>query len=374
MLVHTPARLSKPVALSGFLLALILAGTALPQDIPTGKVIKETVHSAALERNLLGDSPERSVTIYLPPGYQTGTSHYPVVYLLHGFSQTNKSWTEDADRVNVPKIMDRLIASGKSRELIVVMPDGSNKLGGAFYTDSVTTGNWEAFVTRELVNYVDGWYRTVPSAGGRGIAGHSMGGYGAIKLAMKHPEIYGAAYALSACCLAWEDGWTAASPVWDKTLSFKSTGDLAEVQKFIESGESKDPKWIEAFRSLGLVALSAAWSPNPGHPPFFVDFPVERRNGARVTVETAQAEWSANLPLAMLGQYRSNLAELRGIAFDIGRQDWNPSLVTMAEDLDRALTRSAILHEFAEFDGNHSDKLAERIETKAMPFFSRVLE
>ena len=374
MFIHTLAGPVRRLVLGAAFFALTLPNAALPQDVAAGKVMRETVHSAALEKNLLGDSPDRSVTIYLPPGYANGTSRYPVVYLLHGFRYTNASWTDDPGWANVPKIMDRLIAAGKIHEMIVVMPDGSNKLGGSFYTNSVTTGNWEDFVTRELVNYVDGWYRTEPYSGARGIAGHSMGGYGAIKLAMKHPEVYGAVYALSACCLSWDPGWLAANPVWDRTLAFKSVSDLAEVQKFIDTGNPKDPKWIAAFFSRGMLALSAAWSPNPDRPPFFVDFPVERRSSGHATVERPQAEWSANLPLAMLGQYRSNISALHGIAFEIGKQDWNPALITMAEDFDRALTRNGILHEFEEFEGSHGDKITERIETKALPFFSRLLE
>jgi S-formylglutathione hydrolase FrmB len=76
----------------------------------------------------------------------------------------------------------------------------------------------------------------------------------------------------------------------------------------------------------------------------------------------------------MLGQYRSNLARLRGIAFDIGTQDFNPALLVHAHDLDAALTSNGIPHEFEEFTGTHTDQLAERVENKLLPFFSRVLQ
>jgi S-formylglutathione hydrolase len=93
-----------------------------------------------------------------------------------------------------------------------------------------------------------------------------------------------------------------------------------------------------------------------------------------VESEKSSAAWTANLPIPMLGQYRTNLARLRGIGFEIGEQDWNPSLIAQAHDLDAKLTSNGIHHEFDEFTGSHMDKLGERLETKVLPFFSRVLE
>jgi hypothetical protein len=151
-------------------------------------------------------------------------------------------------------------------------------------------------------------------------------------------------------------------------------GDLSAARKFAEESSPKDPKWSVAFVSIGDVALSAAWSPNPEHPPFFADFPVERRGETRTSVVKTQAAWLANLIVPMLGQYRSNLTQLRGIAFDVGKQDWNRNLPAQAHDLDLKLKQNGIRHEFEEYVGNHTDKIPERIETKTLPFFSRVLE
>jgi S-formylglutathione hydrolase len=345
----------------------------LAQTLPAGQVIEETVHSSALERNLLGDSPDRNLTAYLPPSYARTSKRYPVVYLLNGFTDTNEEWLEK-DWVNIPEVMDKLIAAGAIPQMIVAMPDTSNKLGGSFVTNSVATGNWEDFVVKDLVKFVDSKYRTVSQASGRGIAGHSSGGYGAIKLAMKHPDVFGAVYALSACCLEWDDGWSVTSSVWDKTLGFKNMNDFQSAQKLVEEGDPKDPSWLANFMSLGPVALSAAWSPDPAKPPFFGDWPVEVRGGTRVLIDRIRDAWVANLPLPMLGQYRSNLARLRGIAFEIGLQDWNQHLITQARDFDEALTRNGIRHQFVEFEGNHADKTRVRVETETLPFFSRVLE
>jgi len=344
---------------------------------PAGVVVHENVHSPALVTNLLGDSPDRPVAIYFPPGYRSGASRYPVVYLLHGFGSTHKGaevWTM-GDWANVPGMMDRLIAAGKIHEMIVVMPDASTRLGGAFYTNSVATGNWEDFIARDLVGYVDSRYRTRKRASSRGIAGHSMGGYGAIKLGMKHPDIFGAVYGLSACCMEWNGEMSAEDPAWDKTAGFRSLDDVAAAQRsIVESGDNfRDPKIPRAFLSLVFVALSAAWSPDPGRPPFYADLLVEGRGDARKVSEMRKAQWSANMPVAMLDQYHSNLALLRAIAFDVGRQDEHSDVRAGARDFDEGLTRNGIAHRFEEYEGTHLSRIGERLETSALPFFSRVL-
>lgn len=122
-------------------------------------------------------------------------------------------------------LMDGLIATGTSKEMIVVVPNGRNAYFGSFYTNSPVTGGWEDFVARELVRWVDGNFRTVAAAESRGIAGHSMGGYGAIMLGMKHPDVFGAFYALSPCCVGLEgdlgpenQAWVAAAQVRTRNL------------------------------------------------------------------------------------------------------------------------------------------------------------
>lgn len=160
-----------------------------------GKIVSKTVHSQALEDNLLGDSPDRSVIIYLPQGYEENPDkRYPVIYLLHGYSDDPFIWTKTR---NISNICDTLIEQGAIQHMIIVMPNAKNKYLGSWYTNSSVAGNWEDFITQDLVAYVDSTYRTIPLSASRGIAGHSMGGYGAMKLAMKHPDIYGAAYAVS---------------------------------------------------------------------------------------------------------------------------------------------------------------------------------
>src|SRR5579863_2847827 len=86
--------------------------------------------------------------------------------------------------------------------MILVMPNAYTLYQGSMYSNSVTTGVWEDFVVRDLVSYVDSHYRTIPARESRGLAGHSMGGFGTIRLGMKFPEVCSSNYILSSCCLS----------------------------------------------------------------------------------------------------------------------------------------------------------------------------
>jgi S-formylglutathione hydrolase FrmB len=346
-----------------FVSLLVATATVAPvaAERPQGTVTEDIVQSSALEGNLFADSPRRTVLVYLPPAYAQHTERrYPVVYLLHGYKGSAKQWIGGEGEWNIRDVMDRLIASRKVREMIIVMPDVKNRLGGSFYTDSVATGNWEEFLSRELVAYVDGKYRTLSQPASRGIAGHSMGGYGAILLSMKHPEVFGAIYALSAATLGWGGEFSVDSPDWDTTMSFRT---------FAEFDGATDAQYL----AQALVALAAAWSPNPAKPPFFGDYPVSGKGRQRKREDSAYARWSANLPVNMVDQYRCNLARLRGIAFDVGRRDQFTHIRLTNRAFAAALSRNHVPHTFEEYDGDHNDGVPERIETNALPFLSRVL-
>jgi S-formylglutathione hydrolase FrmB len=187
-----------------------------------------------------------------------------------------------------------------------------------------------------------------------------MGGYGAILLAMKHPETFGAVYALSPAVLGWGGDLTTDNPAWDTTLSFRTAADFDKAQG-------------KHYVAQAFVALAAAWSPNPDRPPFYGDYPVRGSGPGRKRDEAACARWSANMPVYMLDQYRSNLARLRGIAFDVGKQDQFPHIPLTCRAFHRALERNRIAHTFEEYEGGHDDRVPERIATKMIPFFTRVL-
>src|SRR5687767_13405045 len=163
-----------------------------------GTLERITVHGRALEGNLEGDSPDRPVVVYLPPSYARETNRrYPVLYFLHGYTATAEAYVKS---LAIPDSIDRAIAAG-AREMIVVIPDAFTKYSGSMFSNSPTTGFWETFVADDLTAFIDKRYRTIASRNGRGLAGHSMGGYGTMRIGMKQAHAFAALYAMSSCCL-----------------------------------------------------------------------------------------------------------------------------------------------------------------------------
>jgi enterochelin esterase-like enzyme len=312
-----------------------------------GTVEHIKVHGQALEGNLEGDSPDRDVTVYLPPSYATERARrYPVIYLLHGYGGTDGNWT--GRQLNLPEIADKLFAARTVREMIVVMPNAFSLHKGSMYSNSVTTGDWETYVARDLVVYVDGHYRTIPERPSRGLAGASMGGYGAVRIAMKRPDVFSSLYILSACCL---------------TAQLTPRPEAMAAAEAIRSREQAEK--AERGPSVTL-ASAAAWSPNPNNPPLFLDLPMK---DGKVRPEIV-AKWAANSPLAMIDQYIPNLKTYRAIGMDIGTKD---GLLAANKELELAMTRFGVVHTYEEYDGDHTNRRAERVETKVLPFFSNAL-
>lgn len=334
-------------------MALLMGSAATAWPAPDsgpahGTVIHVKVHGKSLEGNLEGDSPDRDVSIYLPPGYQSHPhKRYPVLYLLHGYTDNDSNWFgEKHIFVDAPAAIDKSIAAG-ARPMIVVMPNAYTAYQGSMYSSSITTGDWESFVVRDLVSYMDAHYRTIPDRMSRGLAGHSMGGYGTVRLGMKYPEVFSSIYALSPCCLT--PSATAQNPAITKAEAIRGAADLAKAD----------------FGTRAMIASAAAWSPDAQKPPLYFDLP-----SAGPEQPLIVAEWDANAPLAMLPQYACNLKRLRAIALDVGTKD---HLMPSVQELDRGLTALGVPHSFETYDGTHISGIQVRLEQDVMPFFSKNL-
>jgi pimeloyl-ACP methyl ester carboxylesterase len=176
--------------------------TTVPDVVPGARpatVERITIHGRALEGNLEGDAVDRPVLVFLPPSYARERSrHYPVVYALHGYSIGAEQWSHE---IHVPQTIEGAFARG-AKEMIVVLPDSKTVHNGSMYSSSVTTGDFENFIARDVVSYIDAHYRTIPNRNSRGLVGHSMGGYGASRIGMKHPDVFGSLCIMSPCCLS----------------------------------------------------------------------------------------------------------------------------------------------------------------------------
>ena len=306
------------------------------------RVEKIAVHGKSLEGNLEGNSADRTVYVLLPPSYDKAKAHrYPVVYFLHGYQ------TKAEQIMGWGPMEQRYEAAMKAtgREFIVVVPDSFTKQSGSMYSDSVTVGNFETFTAHELVGYVDSHYRTIAKRESRGLAGHSMGGYGTLRLGMKHPDVYSALYAMDPCCL-------------------RPRGITGEEGRKYE-GATPDQVAKGDFGIRTNYAVAAAWSPNPNKPPFFVDLGT---NDGKVD-ELVVAKWAANAPNAMLAQYVPALKSM-AIGLDTGDKDF-----VRADDeaMHAELQRFNIPHDWELFEGDHGNRFPERLEKVTFPFFAKHL-
>jgi S-formylglutathione hydrolase len=314
----------------------------------TGTVEHIKVHGGSLEGNLEGDSADPDVTIYLPPSYASErNSRYPVIYLLHGYGGTDATWT--GRLAKLPESADKLVAAGSLHEMIVVMPNAYSLHKGSMYSNSVTSGDWESYIAHDLVAYVDGHYRTIPDRMSRGLAGHSMGGYGAVRIGMKRPDVFSSLYILSACCL------TARMEVRPEAMA------ASEAIRTREDAEKAGQG--RGFGPSTNLAFAAAWSPNPANPPLYLDLPVK---DGKVRPEIV-AKWAANAPLAMIDQYIPSLKAYHAIAIDVGTKD---NLLASNKELEQVMTRFAVAHTYQEYEGDHTNRIADRIEMHVLPFFS----
>jgi S-formylglutathione hydrolase FrmB len=313
---------------------------------PVGSIEQVTVHGKSLEGNLNGDPADRTVIVYLPPSYKTDTTRrYPVVYLLHGYGLQASGWMRLFRIENgANRAMTGTGSGERAREMIVVNPDAYSLFDGSFYSKSVTAGDWETFIADDLVAYIDSHYRTVARREGRGLGGHSMGGYGTLRIAMKHPEVFGAMYALSACCAM-------------------DRGEPSEQMTTAGTYTTREQVAALRYPNKGTLARAAAWSPNAKNPPLFLDLPV--KDG--VPRPEIQAKWLENSIIPMMEKSGNNLKRYAAVAFDVGTMD---NLLETNRQIDAAMTKAGIRHRFETYEGDHNGNIAERIETTVLPFFS----
>jgi S-formylglutathione hydrolase FrmB len=324
--------------------------TEVPPPVDGAKPVtveRVKIHGAALEGNLEGNAVDRDALVFLPPSYAKGKSRrYPVVYALHGYSIGAEQW---ASEIHVPQTLEAAFALG-AKEMILVLPDSKTVHNGSMYSSSVTTGDFERYVAHDVVAYVDAHYRTIKDRASRGLVGHSMGGYGAARIGMKHADVFGSLYIMSPCC-----------------LSARGVGrEPSEVEKALENVKTPADSASLPFFPRAQLATAAAWSPNPRKPPLYLDLPTK---GGEPQPDVL-ARWAANAPLAFVDQYIGNLRKYRAISIDVGDQD---GLKADTGKLHDVFDTYGLVHGFEVYPGTHTSRVADRFQNHVMPFFSRTL-
>jgi S-formylglutathione hydrolase FrmB len=319
--------------------------------LASGKIITDQITSTALAGNKLGDSNVRNMVIYLPSSYDSSDKSYPIIYLLHGFGGNARSFVDEVTEQFVVFLLDGLAETKVIKEMIIVMPDGKNKYGGSYYLNSELIGNYEDYISKELVNHMQTNYRVIRDRDACVIAGASMGGYGCMTLAMKHSDTYSSVAAMS------------------PPLGFEVMIDSVVPEVIKENPNGMTGPNSKKQYSDYIYALSAALSPNLNNPPYFVDLPFEYPSGK--IVEPIKQKWMEQDPLTMVTKYADSLKSMNGIYFDIGTEDLL-GFKDASDTFHNKLLSLGINHEYFIYEGGHSDKGVERA-IKAITFLSNLL-
>lgn len=324
-------------------------------DSAKSRVLVRELRSARIAGNKAGTDPVRKMLIYLPAGYdESSSSRYPVIYFLP--NPFEASYRFDFDHRDAQSLFDRAIADGVIRKFILVAVDMNTPLGSSWYVNSPVTGNWEDFMVKELVPYIDANFHTMSNRDSRGIAGIFIGGYGAILFGMRHPDIFGTVYAMHPVGTGTGVSISMTIPRWEILTNAKSMDDVKQDG-----------------RTLVFTTMFQAHLPNPVKPPLFVDLPAREENG-RVLIDPALMErFRDHFYLeTMIPQYADNLKSLRGFKFDWTRNDANYDHVYANQAFTRKLNEFGIAHGAEEYAGPFDESnwgVDGRIFTEVLPFF-----
>ncbi|HZP04479.1 MAG TPA: alpha/beta hydrolase-fold protein [Terracidiphilus sp.] len=344
------------IRVSAAALAIAL-GSATMHAANGSRVETRELRGESLSHSLIGTNPVRKLTVYLPAGYESSTQRYPVIYYL---PNPLAQFDEEFYHGPAQELLDRAIAAGEIGKTILVAVDMATPLGCSWYVNSPVTGNWEDFMVREVVPYVDADFRTLSSRDSRGILGDFMGGYGAIRFGMTHPEVFGTVYALHPVGTGSGIYTMYSRPDWKKLSEIKSRDEL--------------PKEIWANIFLSIFQASV---PDVNKPPLYIDLQAHPV-GDKLEIDSAVTERLRNnfLLETMIGKYADNLKSLRGLRFDWARNDGNQDHVYSNQAFTHKLNEFGIPHEAEEYNGvwgTGNWGVDGRVYTEALPFFGRHL-
>lgn len=345
------------VAAMLFGLAGPLCAVTEPSVTPGSQLLIRVIAAKSLAQTRIGTDPNRSLLVYLPAGYDRSSQRYPVIYYL---PNALDGFRADFDEHDAQALFDRAMAAGVVGKVIIVTPDLNTPIGCSWYVNSPVTGHWEDFVLTELVPYVDANFRTLASRDSRGILGDRMGGYGAIRFGMRHPEVFGSVYALHPVGTGTGVQTMHSRPDWERLARAQSLNDLRG----------------DVFSNIFLSIYQAA-VPNPDRPPLYVDLAAHRVNGQLVVDSAQTGRLLRNFPLeAAIADYAENLKSLRGLKLDWGRSDVNHDHVYANQAFTHKLDEFGIPHEAEEYRGGWGDRVwgeDGRVYTDALPFFRQHL-
>ena len=199
----------------------------------------QTITEHSMKSEILGC--EKKYCIYLPQGYEEGSEHYPVLYLLHGLTDNHTAWR---DKGNVKDIATEIFNSGNSKEMIIVMPDAGTTHDGYFNCEG---WRYEDFFFTEFIPHIENIYRIKADRKHRAIAGLSMGGGGTIGYALRHSDMFSSAYAMSALAGMIENSWISHDADTRRRLFIQSVVDYNNIT-VLENAEKDELDGMASIR------------------------------------------------------------------------------------------------------------------------------
>jgi Putative esterase len=335
----------------------IALGSANLHGADGGRVVMREIRGESLTHSLIGTNPVRKLAVYLPAGYESSTQRYPVIYYLpNPLAKFDEQFYQGPAR----ELLDRAVAAGEIGKTIFVAVDMATPLGCSWYVNSPVTGNWEDFMVRELTPYVDANFRTLPNRDSRAILGDFMGGYGAIRFGMTHPEVFGTVYALHPVGTGSGIYTMYSRPDWKLLAHIQSVDEL------------KDSPFGVIFTSIFQASV-----PDVNRPPLYIDLQAHPV-GDTVEIDSAVTERLRDnfLLETMIGKYADNLKSLRGLRFDWARNDGNHDHVYSNQAFTHKLNEFGIPHEAEEYNGvwgTGNWGQDGRVYVEVLPFFARHL-
>lgn len=326
------------------------------------------IEAESLKNNIIGESAKRKILVYTPKDYEESKKEYPVLYYLPGYGNTYKEYlTEVFQGMIITDDLDKLFEN-TDKSFIVVVVDGFNKFHGSFYTNSEITGNWEDYIIKDVVSYVDKNYRTIRSNKARGIAGHSMGGTGAFNLAIKHQDIFSSLYIYAAGLF--EPRVTEMAFFNKRTL--KSL--LRKIEKYQAMGEEKGKEELINYLTEASnfeMTFAITYSGDKNNVPYY-KLPYKTIDGeANEEIKEAWENGFGNIDKKVL-LYKENLKQMKGIKIEYGERDENIALKGGAIFLKKSLDKEGISSELIINEGDHSSKLRESFNERIVPFFQDI--
>lgn len=310
------------------------------------QIVYETVTSAVLADNPLGDAHVRTLPIYLPPSYADSPERrYPVVWMLTGFTGRGQMLLND--NLWTPTIqqqLDALIANGMG-EVIMALPDCATRYGGSQYINSAATGRYADHLLHELVPLVDARCRTLPGPQHRAVLGKSSGGYGAIIHGMQHPEVFGAV-ACHSGDMYFEYCYKPDFPKFLNRIARNGHDPAAFFTEFL----AKPKKSGSDFEGINILAMAACYSPNPDAPGLPIDYPVDLHTGE--LIPEVWARWLEHDPVELAARHAAQLKQLRLLFIDCGTRD-EFNLHYGARIMAQRLQALGVPVEHEEFDDDH---------------------